>query len=96
MKVYGVSVSYFTGKLEAYLRYKGIAYHMESPFADAARIREHVGAIQVPLVLREDGRWMSDSTPIIAHLEREYPPHPVMPDAPAVRFIALLIEGLCG
>jgi len=92
VKVYGVSVSYFTGKLEAYLRYKGIAYERESPYADAERIRPQVGAIQVPLVLRDDGRWMSDSTPIIQHLEKEYPVRPVMPEDPVVRFIGLLIE----
>ncbi len=92
LKVYGVSVSYYTGKLEAYLRYKGIPYTMESPFANAKVIRPHVGAIQVPLVLRDDGRWMSDSTPIIAALERELPDPPVMPADPVVRFVALLIE----
>ena len=92
MKVYGVTVSYFTGKLEAYLRYKGLSYELKSPFADAKRIKPHVGAIQVPLVLREDGRWMSDSTPIIQQLEREYPVRPVLPADPTVRFIALLIE----
>lgn len=92
MKVYGVTVSYFTGKLEAYLRYKGIDYELESPYADARQIRPHVGAIQVPLVLRDDGRWMSDSTPIIAQLEKEHPAPAVMPDDPVVRFIGLLIE----
>ena len=35
MKVWGVSVSYFTGKLEAYLRYKGIGYEMDARFAAA-------------------------------------------------------------
>jgi glutaredoxin 2 len=61
MIVWGVSVSYYTGKLEAYLRYKGIDYEMKPPYADAARIREKVGAIQVPIAERNDGRWMSDS-----------------------------------
>lgn len=92
MKVYGISVSYFTGKLEAYLRYKGIPYEMESPYARAREIRPHVGAIQVPLVLRDDGRWMSDSTPIIQQLEKEHPEPTVIPVDPVVRFIALLIE----
>ena len=65
MKLYGVTVSYFTGKLEAYLRYKGIGYDMESPFGLAAQIRPHVGAIQVPIVLRDDGRgsWRRRSGP---------------------------------
>jgi len=92
MKVYGVSVSYFTGKMEAYLRYKGIEYDKDHPFADQKRIREHVGAIQVPLIERDDGRWMSDTTPMIQQLETEYPDRPVMPADPVVRFIALLME----
>ena len=92
MKVYGVSVSYFTGKMEAYLRYKGIEYDKNHPFADQKRIREHVGAIQVPLIERDDGRWMSDTTPMIQQLETEYPDRPVMPADPVVRFIALLME----
>ncbi len=92
MKIWGVSVSYYTGKLEAYLRYKGIAYDMEHPFAKQKYIRERAGAIQVPIVERPDGRWMSDSTPIIQQLESEHPDRPVMPSDPVVRFIALLIE----
>ncbi len=92
MKVWGVSVSYFTGKLETYLRYKGLPYEMEHPFADQPRIRKLAGAVQVPIIEREDGRWMSDSTPIIQHLETEHPDRPVMPADPVVRFIALLIE----
>ncbi len=92
MKVWGVSVSYYTGKLEAYLRYKGIAYEMQHPFADQARIRKLAGAVQVPIVEREDGRFMSDSTPTIQQLEREFPARPVFPTNPVVRFIALLIE----
>jgi glutathione S-transferase len=92
MKVWGVTVSYYTGKLESYLRYKGIPYEMEHPFADQDRIRGLAGAVQVPIVERDDGRWMSDSTPIIQHLETEFPDKSVMPSDPTVRFIALLIE----
>ena len=92
MKVWGVSVSYFTGKLETYLRYKHIPYEMEPPYADAVRVRRMAGAVQVPLIEREDGRFMSDTTPIIQALETEFPARPVMPQNPVVRFIALLIE----
>ena len=73
MKLWGVSVSYFTGKLEAYLRYKGIPYEMDHPFADSARIKEGAGAIQVPIIERDDGRFMSDTTPIIQEFEKELP-----------------------
>ncbi len=92
MQLWGVSVSYFTGKLEAYLRYKGIAYNMAHPFADAQRIKRAAGAVQVPIIERDDGRFMSDTTPIIQALEDEFPDRPVMPENPVVRFVALLME----
>jgi glutathione S-transferase len=92
MRVYGVSVSYYTGKLEAYLRYKGIRYDTASPYADQKRIRAKVGAIQIPIVERDDGRWMSDSTPMILQLEKEHPAPTVMPADPVVRFAGQLIE----
>ncbi len=92
MKVYGVSVSYYTGKLEAYLRYKNLPYELVSPYADAREIIKQTGAIQVPMVHRDDGRWMSDSTPILLQLEKEYPASSIMPADPVVRFVALLIE----
>ena len=40
----------------------------------------------------EDGRWMSDSTPIITQLEKEHPEPAIMPEHEVVRFISLLIE----
>ena len=92
MRVYGISVSYYTGKLEAYLRYKGVQYTMASPYADQKRIRAKVGSIQVPIVERDDGRWMSDSTPMILQLEKEHPAPAVMPADPVVRFAGQLIE----
>lgn len=92
MKVYGVSVSYYTGKLEAYLRYKGLFYEMHHPYADQRRIKQLTGAIQVPMVERDDGRWMSDSTPILLQLEKEHRHATILPSDPVVRFIAMLME----
>ena len=93
MKLYGSRVSYYTGKLEAYLRYKGIAYTLHgTPYDRAKELKEKVGAVQMPIVDREDGRWMSDTTPILFELEKEYPDNSIMPDDPVVGFIARLIE----
>ncbi|MFT5211840.1 MAG: hypothetical protein ACI9CE_003581, partial [Flavobacterium sp.] len=69
MKVYGASVSYYTGKLETYLRYKGIPYERDSPYKVQREIMEQVGSIQHPTMKRDDGRWMSDSTPMILQFE---------------------------
>ncbi len=93
MIVYGSRVSYFTGKLEAYLRYKGIPYKLEgTPYDRAKELREKVGAVQMPIVDREDGRWMSDTTPILMALEEEHPDNSILPDDPVIGFIARLIE----
>jgi glutathione S-transferase len=92
MRVYGSKISYFTGKLESYLRYKGIAYERRPSYRYQKQIRAHLGTTQMPAVELDDGRWMSDSTPIIQHLEREFPDSPVLPEDPVLRFIALLIE----
>ncbi len=94
MVVLGAKISYFTGKFEAYLRYKEIPYRYRA--LDLLHyywiVPRKLGASQYPTVRLADGRWMSDSTPMIAWLERMHPRAPVMPDDPAARFVALLIE----
>ena len=94
LTVYGSQVSYFTGKFETYLRYKEIPYRYR-----ALDLRMYywvlpraLGATQYPSVQLPDGRWMSDTTPMIAWLEREHPEAPVMPEDPVQRYVALLIE----
>ncbi len=93
MKIYGSRVSYYTGKLEAYLRYKGVPYSLHGmPYDRADELKEKVGSIQMPIVDREDGRWMSDTSPILLELEKELPERPIVPEDPVVAFIALLLE----
>jgi len=93
MKVYGSRVSYYTGKLEAYLRYREIPYTLHGmPYDKAKMLKEKVGAVQMPIVDREDGRWMSDTTPILFELEKDYPGTPILPDDPVLAFLARLIE----
>ena len=92
MRVYGSKISYFTGKLEAYLRYKGLAYELLPSLAARKTLQANVGAVQMPVVERDDGRWMSDTTPIIQQLEKEHPNPTVMPPDAVVRFIGLLLE----
>ena len=92
MKVYGSRISYYTGKLEAYLRYKGVEYTaLPTPYGEAKMLKEKVGAVQMPIV-DDDGSWMSDTTPIIEHLETVHTDRPVLPDNRVTAFIAHLIE----
>ena len=92
MKVFGSRISYYTGKLEAYLRYKGLAYTaLPTPYDKAEMLKEKVGAVQMPIV-DDNGVWMSDTTPIMEHLETVHMRNPVIPDDPVIAFLAFLIE----
>jgi glutathione S-transferase len=92
--VYGSEVSYFTGKFEAYLRFKEISYERRplGVYQYLWRIPRKVGVAQLPTVELPGGRWMTDTTPMIAWLEQQHPSPAVIPDDPLQRFFALLIE----
>ncbi|MEE4143455.1 MAG: glutathione S-transferase family protein [Halieaceae bacterium] len=92
--VYGSSISYFTGKLEIYLRIKGIPYSFQALTArrHARLVKDKTGSAQMPALQLGDGRWMSDSTPIIQWFESGYPAPAVMPADPLQRFFSLLLE----
>jgi glutathione S-transferase len=92
--VYGAKISYFTGKFEAYLRYREIPYEYRPLDSRLYRsvVPKRLGATQYPSVDLDDGRWMSDTTPMIAWLERERPGVEVIPADPLARYVSLLIE----
>jgi len=83
LRVYGASISYYTGKLEGYLRYKEIPYERVTMGPRQVRlVRERTGASQMPAVELPDGRFMTDTTPMIAWLEAQHPEPPVLPRDP--------------
>ena len=92
--IYGSSISYFTGKLETYCRIKGIPYRLEALTAGrtAPLVREHTGSSQMPALRLADGRWLSDTTPIIQWFEQAFPEPAVIPSNPLQRFFSLLLE----
>ncbi len=94
IRVYGLKVSYFTGKLEGYLRYKEIPYEfVPIRIEDFNRtIPEQTGAKQMPAVELPDGRWMTDTGPMIHWFETQYPDPPILPADPAQAFLCHLIE----
>lgn len=93
LRVYGTDCSYYTGKLEAYLRAKGIAYRLE-PFGESnmKRAARHTGVIQIPQAECDDGSWLVDTTLIIEHFERVRPEPAIAPHVPAVSFVSRLLE----
>lgn len=91
--VYGSTASYYTGKLEAYFRAKGIAYRLV-PFCESnmRRCARHTGVVQIPQVECPDGSWLVDTTLIIEHFECVRPDPAVAPRSPAVLFVSALLE----
>jgi glutathione S-transferase len=86
--------SYYSGKLEACLRYKEIPHERIEINIDVMRrqILPATGFMKVPVMQCPDGRWLKDTTPMLQWLDRAHPQYPIYPDDPATRFVALLVE----
>lgn len=93
MTVHGLTLSYFTGKLEAYLRVKGIPYRFaEMDTAAFRRAGRATGVLQMPQIEMADGTWLTDTTAIMAAFERRFPGPGLSPADPLTRFFSLLLE----
>ena len=93
MIVHGLTLSYFTGKLEAYLRAKGIPYRFaEMDMASFGRAGRATGVLQMPQIEMPDGSWLTDTTAIIGHFEALGEGPSMSPAEEAAKFISLLLE----
>jgi glutathione S-transferase len=91
--VHGLDLSYFTGKLEAYLRAKGIAYRLEEMTTGSFReLARKTGVAQMPQVETPDGEWLTDTPRIIDRLESTHARPSITPRDPVARFIAQFLE----
>lgn len=91
---YGVDLSLYSGKLRAYLRFKGIPYEELPPSFVTFNftIKRKIGDAVVPVLVSPEGEWMQDTSEIIDVLERRYPEAPVIPTSPVQKFAAYLFE----
>jgi glutathione S-transferase len=93
-RLYGGEVSYFTGKVRAYLRWKNISF--TEIISDAKAYKEvilpRVGFPVIPVVVGPDDETLQDSTDIIDELERRHGGPSIYPSTPKQRLAALLLE----
>ena len=93
-RLYGAEISYFTGKVRAYLRWKNLPF--EEVLADARVFKEvilpRVGFPVVPVVMTPEDVCLQDSTEIIDALEARHGGPSVYPSTPRQRLAALLLE----
>ncbi len=93
--LHGLKLSYFTGKLEAYFRVKGIAHdYVEMDMADFRKCAKATGIAQMPQVETPDGGWLTDTTAIIAKFEAEGTEPALTPKTATAKFVSLLLEDL--
>ena len=92
--LYGQMLSWYSTKVRAYLKYKGIDYTERSPTLITYywTIRRRFGDPAMPAVVTPDGEWLQDSSIIIDHLEVRHPEPPVFPSNPVQRFAASVLE----
>ncbi|MCF4165029.1 glutathione S-transferase family protein [Zavarzinia compransoris] len=92
--LHGWHLSYYSGKMRGYLRYKGIPFVEKKIDALTLlwRIPARTGVVVMPVVQTPEGRWLQDTTDIIAELERCFPARPVLPQTPRQRLAAMMIE----
>ncbi|HVW26014.1 MAG TPA: glutathione S-transferase family protein [Polyangiaceae bacterium] len=93
-RLYGAEISYFTGKVRAYLRWKGLPF--DEILADAGVYREiivpRVGFPVIPVVVTPADETLQDSTEIIDELERRHGEPSVEPSTPIQRLVCSLLE----
>ena len=91
--MHGMFCSYFTKKLEAYFRVKGIPYQfVEMDGPDFIHCGEKVGVTQLPQVQCPDGSWLTDTTPMIEHFELDDSLPQLRPEDPFTAFCSYFLE----
>ena len=92
--VYVMDLSYFSGKLEAYMRYQDFRFRRLEPVLTELRdIKAETGTAQVPLVFdRKRSQWLRDTTYIIEYMEKEHKNVSIIPQCPVQAFFSFLLE----
>jgi glutathione S-transferase len=92
--LYGADHSLYTGKVRAYMRYKGLNWEERTATREIYKsiIVPRIGAPIVPVLETTAGEYVQDSTDIIDFLEARHPQATVYPDTPLQRLVALLLE----
>ena len=72
--LYLMDISYFSGKLEMYFRYRNFKFlRIEPTLSDLFEIKKKTGTSQVPLVYDKiENIWLRDTTYIIKYMEDKY------------------------
>jgi glutathione S-transferase len=92
--LYLMWISYFSGKMQAYLRYKEIPHvPVELKWREMVTLLyPNTGLMKVPAVRTPEGQWLQDTTPMMDWFERRFPAGAVLPDDAYQAFFCRLLE----
>jgi glutathione S-transferase len=93
--LYVFQISYFSGKIQAYLRYKEIPHDTVEPKWGGELLNliyPNTGLMKVPVLRTPKGEWLADSTPMIDWLETRHLQGAVIPADPLQAFFSRLLE----
>ena len=93
-RFYAAEVSYFSGKVRPFFRYKEVPFEEIAPTPEVYRdiIIPRTGLAFIPLVITPDDVTLQDTSEILDELERRFPEPPVYPPTPVQRVAAYVIE----
>ncbi|AOW14414.1 glutathione S-transferase family protein [Hydrogenophaga crassostreae] len=94
LRLYGADISYFSAKVRAYLRWKGLPFEEVHANRDVYRhtIIPRIGFPVIPVVHTPEGAWLQDSTDIIDTLESQHPDPSIQPPGAVQQLVARLLE----
>eukprot|EP01063_Lacrimia_lanifica_P018078 TRINITY_DN25034_c0_g1_i1.p1 TRINITY_DN25034_c0_g1~~TRINITY_DN25034_c0_g1_i1.p1 ORF type:complete len:376 (+),score=133.06 TRINITY_DN25034_c0_g1_i1:68-1129(+) len=99
-RLVGADGSPYSQKLRAVLRYKQLPFEWvpqiqlggaDKMWAQFPRLKVRV----IPVLVRPDGTYGNDSTPLIRDVDAAHAPRRVLPEDPAACFLADVVEDLC-
>jgi len=92
--IYGADLSYYTGKVRSYMRYKNLDWEEKVANLDVYGnfIIPRVGAPIIPVLHTSDDEVVQDTTDIIDYLETRHPECSVYPTTAKQKLVALMLE----
>lgn len=93
-KLYGAEVSYYTGKIRGYMRWKGISFEEITTGRNEYinTILPRVGWPVIPVLITPEDKTLQDTSDMIDYLEVEEPGPSVTPNGAAQKLVAYLME----
>lgn len=90
----GTEASQFSGKVRAFLRWKGVSFSETTATPEIYRdiVEPRIGYPVIPVLLTDDGQAIQDSAEIIDFVDRAAPGPFVHPKGPVQEFVSLLLE----